>query len=142
VIYAMQIGGLSLNVYSQIGIILLIGLIAKNGILIVEFANQLRDEGREVRDAVIEASVLRLRPIIMTAVSTVFGALPLVLASGAGAESRIAIGSVIMAGLTLSVVMMLFVTPVLYDLMARFTRPRGHIERALERELEVRVPAE
>jgi multidrug efflux pump len=141
-IYAMQIGGLSLNVYSQIGIILLIGLIAKNGILIVEFANQLRDEGREVRDAVIEASVLRLRPIIMTAVSTVFGALPLVLASGAGAESRIAIGSVIMAGLTLSVVMMLFVTPVLYDLMARFTRPRGHIERALERELEVRVPAE
>jgi multidrug efflux pump len=141
-IYAMQIGGLSLNVYSQIGIILLIGLIAKNGILIVEFANQLRDEGREVRDAVIEASVLRLRPIVMTAVSTVFGALPLVLASGAGAESRIAIGSVIMAGLTLSVVMMLFVTPVLYDLMARFTRPRGHIERALERELEVRVPAE
>ncbi|MDT8343603.1 MAG: efflux RND transporter permease subunit [Thermohalobaculum sp.] len=134
-VYAMALGGLSLNVYSQIGVILLIGLIAKNGILIVEFANQLRDQGRGVRDAVIEASVLRLRPIVMTAVSTVLGALPLVLASGAGAESRIAIGSVIIAGLTLSTLLMLFVTPVLYDLMARFTVPRGAVEKALEREL-------
>jgi multidrug efflux pump len=134
-IYAMALGGLSLNVYSQIGIILLIGLIAKNGILIVEFANQLRDEGRAVREAVIEASVLRLRPIMMTAVSTVLGALPLVLATGAGAESRIAVGTVIIAGLSLATALMLFVTPVLYDLLARFTRPRGAIEAALEREI-------
>lgn len=134
-IYAMVVGGLSLNVYSQIGIILLIGLISKNGILIVEFANQLRDEGREVRDAVIEASVLRLRPIMMTAISTVLGALPLVLASGAGAESRIAVGTVIIAGLSLATLLMLFVTPILYDLLARFTQPRGAVEKALEAEL-------
>lgn len=135
-IYAMALGGLSLNVYSQIGIILLIGLISKNGILIVEFANQLRDEGRSVREAVIEASVLRLRPILMTAISTILGALPLVLATGAGAESRIAVGTVIISGLGMATLLMLFVTPVLYDLMARRTRPRGAIERALESELE------
>jgi multidrug efflux pump len=134
-IYAMAMGGLSLNVYSQIGIILLIGLIAKNGILIVEFANQLRDEGHSVREAVIEASVLRLRPILMTAISTVLGALPLVLASGAGGESRIAVGTVIIAGLSLATLLMLFVIPVLYDLLARFTRPRGALERALEDEI-------
>jgi multidrug efflux pump len=141
-IYAMAISGLSLNVYSQIGVILLIGLVAKNGILIVEFANQLRDAGRTVREAVIEASVVRLRPIVMTVVSTVLGALPLVLASGAGAESRVAIGSVIIAGLALSTVLMLFVTPVLYDLMARLTMPRGAVERALERELGGRIAGE
>ena len=134
-IYAMALGGLSLNVYSQIGIILLIGLVAKNGILIVEFANQLRDEGKPIREAVITSATLRLRPILMTVLSTVLGALPLVLATGAGAESRNAIGTVIIAGLTLSAILMLVVTPVLYDLLARFTRPRGAIERALEREL-------
>ncbi|PKP85635.1 MAG: multidrug transporter AcrB [Alphaproteobacteria bacterium HGW-Alphaproteobacteria-2] len=131
-IYAMVLGGLSLNVYSQIGIILLIGLVAKNGILIVEFANQLRDEGYAVREAVLEAAVLRLRPIVMTVVSTILGALPLILASGAGAESRIAIGTVIIAGLGFSSLLMLFVTPVLYDLLARFTAPRGAVERRLE----------
>ncbi|NHQ74733.1 efflux RND transporter permease subunit [Roseovarius gahaiensis] len=134
-IYAMALGGLSLNVYSQIGIILLIGLVAKNGILIVEFANQLRDEGLEVRDAVLQAAVLRLRPIMMTVISTVLGALPLVLATGAGAESRNAIGTVIIAGLSLATVLMLVVTPVLYNLLARFTRPRGAVEKALEAEL-------
>ena len=134
-IYAMTLGGLSVNIYSQIGIILLIGLIAKNGILIVEFANQLRDEGMAIREAVIEASVVRLRPIVMTVVSTILGALPLVLATGAGAESRIAIGSVIIAGLALSSALMLLVTPVLYNWFARITRPRGQLERELEREL-------
>jgi len=134
-IYAMALGGLSINVYSQIGIILLIGLVAKNGILIVEFANQLRDEGLEVRDAVLQAAVLRLRPIIMTVISTVLGALPLVLATGAGAESRNAIGTVIIAGLSLASVLMLLVTPILYDLLARFTRPRGAVQQALEAEL-------
>ena len=135
-VYAMALGGLSLNVYSQIGIILLIGLVAKNGILIVEFANQLRDQGKSVREAVIMAAALRLRPIMMTVLSTILGALPLVLATGAGAESRNAIGTVIIAGLALSALLMLVVTPVIYDLLARFTRPRGHIERALERELD------
>lgn len=134
-IYAMAAAGLSLNVYSQIGIILLIGLVAKNGILIVEFANQLRDEGKSVREAVILSSVLRLRPIMMTVLSTILGALPLVMASGAGAESRYAIGTVIIAGLAMSVALMLVVTPVLYDLLARFTKPRGAVEKALEREL-------
>jgi multidrug efflux pump len=134
-IYAMAVAGLSLNVYSQIGIILLIGLMAKNGILIVEFANQLRDEGMSVRDAVIEASVLRFRPIVMTVISTILGAVPLVLASGAGAESRIAIGSVIVGGLGLALVLTLFLTPVLYNLLAGFSKPRSAIERALEAEL-------
>lgn len=134
-VYALWFGGLSLNVYSQIGIILLIGLMAKNGILIVEFANQLRDEGYSVRDAVLEAAVLRLRPIVMTVIATILGAVPLVLATGAGAESRSAIGIVIIGGLGFATVLTLFLTPVLYDLLARFTRPRGAIERALEAEL-------
>ena len=88
--------------------VLLIGLMAKNGILIVEFANQLRDEGLDVHEAVIQSSVLRVRPILMTVISTILGAVPLVLASGAGAESRIAIGSVIVGGLGLSLVLTLF----------------------------------
>ncbi|NND50051.1 MAG: efflux RND transporter permease subunit, partial [Rhizobiales bacterium] len=134
-IYALSWSGISLNIYSQIGIILLIGLMAKNGILIVEFANQLRDQGRSVREAVIEASVLRVRPIVMTVVSTMLGAVPLVLASGAGAEARIAIGTVVIGGLGLASVLTLFLTPVLYDLMAGMTRPRGAIEKALEAEL-------
>lgn len=143
-IYALYFAGLSLNVYSQIGIVLLIGLMAKNGILIVEFANQLRDEGKDVRDAVIEASVLRFRPILMTVISTVLGAVPLVLATGAGAESRIAIGSVIVGGLGLALVLTLFLTPVLYNLLAGFTKPRSAVERALEAELSdrPRQPAE
>ena len=134
-IYALTLAGLSLNVYSQIGIILLIGLMAKNGILIVEFANQLRDRGLSVREAVVEASVLRFRPIVMTVISTILGAVPLVLASGAGAESRIAIGSVIVGGLGLALVLTLFLTPVLYDLLAGFSKPRSAIEKALEAEL-------
>jgi multidrug efflux pump len=135
-IYSLGAAGLSLNIYSQIGIILLIGLMAKNGILIVEFANQLRDAGHSVREAVIEATVLRLRPIVMTVVSTILGAVPLVLASGAGAESRIAIGTVIIGGLALSSALTLFVTPVLYDLLAGLTRPRAAIEQAMRRQLD------
>jgi multidrug efflux pump len=134
-VYALWFSGISINIYSQIGIILLIGLMAKNGILIVEFANQLRDEGKGVREAVIEASVLRLRPIVMTVISTVLGAVPLVIATGAGAESRIGIGTVIIGGLGGALLLTLFLTPVLYDLMARMTRPRGAIEKALENEL-------
>ena len=134
-IYSLAMGGMSLNIYSQIGIILLIGLMAKNGILIVEFANQLRDQGRSVREAVIEASVIRFRPIVMTIISTCLGAVPLVIATGAGAEARNAIGTVVIGGLGLAALMTLFLTPVLYDLLAGFTRPRGAIEVALEKEL-------
>jgi multidrug efflux pump len=134
-VFSLAAAGLSLNIYSQIGIILLVGLMAKNGILIVEFANQLRDEGKDVTQAVIDSTVLRLRPIVMTVVSTVLGAMPLVLASGAGAESRIAIGTVIVGGLLLSGILTLFLTPVLYSLLARFTEPRSAIERRLNTEL-------
>lgn len=134
-IYSLYLTGVSLNIYSQIGIILLVGLMAKNGILIVEFANQLRDQGASVRDAVIEASVLRFRPIVMTVISTILGAIPLVIAEGAGAESRIAIGWVIVGGLSAALVLTLFLTPVLYDLLAGLSKPRSHVERLLEREL-------
>jgi len=129
---ALFFTGITLNVYSQIGMILLIGLMAKNGILVVEFANQLRDRGLSVRDAIVEGAVLRFRPILMTAVSTVFGALPLVLSTGAGAESRSAIGIVIIGGLGFATLLTLFLTPVLYDLFARFTRSVNAVSRDLE----------
>jgi len=134
-VYSLWFSGLSLNIYSQIGIILLIGLMAKNGILIVEFANQLRDQGYDVRDAVIEASVIRLRPILMTTISTILGAVPLVLAFGAGAESRQAIGTVIIGGLLFAGLLTLFLIPVLYNLLAPYTRPRGYVEKRLAQEL-------
>ena len=108
--------GEAINIYSQVGMVMLIGLMAKNGILIVEFANQLRAEGRSVREAVTEASVVRLRPILMTVLSTVLGAVPLVLSTGAGAESRFAIGLVIIGGYLIASILTLFLTPILYDL--------------------------
>jgi multidrug efflux pump len=141
-IYALWFTGLTLNLYSQIGVILLVGLMAKNGILIVEFANQLRDEGASVRDAVLEASTIRLRPILMTVISTILGAVPLVLASGAGAESRIAIGTVIIGGLGFASILTLFLIPVLYNLMAGWSRPRRAIEQRFEAELGRLQPGE
>lgn len=122
----------SLNIYSQIGMVMLLGLMAKNGILVVEFANQLRDQGKSVREAIIEGSVLRLRPILMTTISTVFGVLPLVLTSGAGAESRTAIGVVILGGLLFATILTLFIIPVLYNLLASFARPAKAIEQKLQ----------
>jgi multidrug efflux pump len=109
----------SLNVYSQIGLITLVGLITKNGILIVEFANQLQDEGKALMHAIHEAAMLRLRPILMTTLATVFGALPLAFSTGAGAESRQQIGWVIVGGLTFGTVLTLFVIPAIYSYMAR-----------------------
>ncbi len=128
---AMALTGLTLNVYSQIAIIMLVGLQAKNAILIVEFANQLRDKGREVRAAVLEAAVTRLRPILMTTIATAFGALPLALATGAGAEARGTLGIVIIGGIGFATLLSLFVVPVLYNLLARFARPTGYIAKRL-----------
>jgi multidrug efflux pump len=128
---ALAVQGLTLNIFSQIGMILLIGLMAKNGILVVEFANQLRDEGMKVRDAILEASVVRLRPILMTSIATILGAVPLATASGAGAESREALGVVIVGGMGLSTLVTLYAIPALYLLLAPLTKPIGAIGRAL-----------
>jgi multidrug efflux pump len=116
---ALQWSGGTLNVYSQIGLITLVGLITKHGILIVEFSNQLRQQGRSVHDAVVEAAALRLRPILMTTGAMVLGALPLALASGAGAESRQQIGWVIVGGMSLGTLLTIFVVPTMYTLFAR-----------------------
>ena len=116
---ALQLTGGTLNVYSQIGLITLVGLITKHGILIVEFANQLRQQGRSTAEAVIEGSSLRLRPILMTTGAMVLGALPLALASGAGAESRQQIGWVIVGGMSLGTLLTIFVVPTVYTLFAR-----------------------
>ena len=139
---AMLLTGLTNNVYTQIGMIMLIGLVAKNGILIVEFANQLRDAGQDTLSAVTDAAVIRLRPILMTTIATAFGALPLALSTGAGAESRNALGIVIISGVSFATLLSLFVVPVLYLLLARFTRPTGYIARRLDAlETEHREPA-
>tara|TARA_R110002073_G_scaffold84612_8_gene201981 strand:- start:89678 stop:92773 length:3096 start_codon:yes stop_codon:yes gene_type:complete len=134
---AIWLTGDSLNIYSQIGMIMLVGLMAKNGILIVEFANQLRDQGADVLSAVREGAVVRFRPVLMTGISTIFGALPLVLASGAGAESRLTIGIVILGGLTFATVLTLFIIPILYRWLAPFTQPAGAIDKALNDQLGV-----
>jgi len=125
------IGG-SINVYSQIGIVMLIGLAAKNGILIVEFANQLRDRGEEFVEAIVRASVTRLRPVLMTSLCTVFGALPLVLATGAGAESRRAIGAVVFYGVNFSMLLTLVVVPAVYVLIAKNSHSPEYVSRMIE----------
>jgi multidrug efflux pump len=125
--------GMSINVFSQIAAIMLVGLAAKNGILIVEFANQLRDRGVEYREAVIEAAAIRLRPVLMTSFCTAFGALPLLLATGAGAESRQAIGVVVFYGVVISVFLTLGVVPAVYAVAARNTKSPQTIARVLER---------
>jgi multidrug efflux pump len=131
----LWITGQSLNIYSQIGLIMLVGLAAKNGILIVEFANQLRDQGLAFREALLEASDVRLRPIVMTGITTAAGSLPLLLSSGAGAETRAVIGIVILAGALAATLFTLFVVPVAYDLLARRTGSPGDVRRRLEEEM-------
>ena len=131
-LFGLVMAGSSLNIYSQIGLIILIGVAAKNGILIVEFANQLRDQGRSIHEAIIESSTLRLRPIIMTSIATAFGALPLVLWQGAGAGSRQTIGVVIFSGAMFATLLTLFVVPVIYGALARFTKSPEYTARAIE----------
>lgn len=132
--------GNSLNIYSQIGLILLIGLMAKNGILLVEFANQLRAGGMGVKEAAREAAKLRLRPIMMTAISTILGAIPLMLATGAGAEGRRAIGLVIVGGMSFATALTLFLIPSLYALLSTLTAPTGALERQLNHQLQPPTP--
>nr|WP_300309108.1 efflux RND transporter permease subunit [Halomonas sp.] len=128
--------GQTLNIYSQVGLVMLVGLAAKNGILIVEFANQLRDEGVAFRDALIRSALTRLRPIVMTSVTTIAGSIPLILSSGAGAETRMVIGTVIFTGVAAATFFTLFVVPVAYDLLARHTGSPGDVARKLEKEME------
>ncbi len=127
----LWVAGSTLNLFSQIGIVMLVGLAAKNGILIVEFANQLRDEGREVREAIIESCAVRLRPILMTSIATIMGAVPLVVAGGPGSASRFTIGIVVIFGVAFSTLLSLFVVPAFYRLLAPYTRSPEAVKYAL-----------
>ncbi|WP_426235673.1 efflux RND transporter permease subunit [Pararhizobium sp. DWP1-1-3] len=135
-VFAMLLTGNTLNIYSQIGLVLLVGIMAKNGILIVEFANQLRDRGEDLRSAIENAANIRLRPVMMTMIATIVGAVPLVLASGAGAEARVALGWVLVGGLGLATIVTLYLTPVAYLVIARFTKPQVDEERRLQNEMQ------
>jgi multidrug efflux pump len=135
----LYLNGMSLNIYSQIGLVMLIGLAAKNGILIVEFTNQLRDAGMEFKEALCTASTQRLRPIVMTGFTTVFSALPLVLAVGPGSESRAVIGMVIFAGVLFSTFLTLFVIPTMYHVLARNTSSPEALSQQVD-EFESQIP--
>ncbi|HTU11579.1 MAG TPA: efflux RND transporter permease subunit [Allosphingosinicella sp.] len=136
----IAIMGQTMNLYSQVGLVMLVGLAAKNGILIVEFANQLRDAGRDIDTAVREAARRRLRPILMTSIATVAGAVPLMLASGAGAAARQAIGVVIVYGVSIATLITLFLIPLLYSRLARFTGSPLAVTRKLEGQLSGPAP--
>jgi multidrug efflux pump len=131
-LFGLLIFDSSINTYSQIGLIILIGIAAKNGILIVEFANQLRDEGLSVREAVIESASLRLRPIIMTSISAAAGAIPLIVWGGAGGEARKTIGVTIFFGAIFATLVTLFIVPVFYNVLARFTKSPLATARRIE----------
>ncbi|MFC3550879.1 efflux RND transporter permease subunit [Lysobacter cavernae] len=135
----LALTGGTLNLFSQIGIVMLVGLAAKNGILIVEFANQLRDEGRSIHQAIVESSAVRLRPILMTSIATVVGALPLVLAGGPGSASRATIGIVVIFGVSFSTLLSLFIVPAFYVLLAKYTRSPEAVGQELEK-LEAETP--
>ena len=122
-VLGLWLTGKTFNLFSTIGIVMLVGLAAKNGILIVEFANQRRDAGLAVRDAILEASATRLRPILMTSIATVVGALPLVFDGGPGSGSRSAIGVVVVFGVAISTFFTLFIIPTVYRWSARYTTP-------------------
>ena len=127
--------GSSINVYSQIALIILIGLATKNGILIVEFANQLRAEGKNIKTAVMESASIRLRPILMTSSSTIFGVLPLIISSGPGEASRLTVGITIFAGMFFSTFFTLYVIPVIYLIIGKNTKSINYIEEKLNKEL-------
>ena len=139
---ALSFSGGTLNIYSQVGLVTLIGLITKHGILIVEFANQIRRRGKSTREALIESAMLRLRPILMTTGAMVLGALPLATASGAGAESRQDIGWVIVGGLLVGTLFTLFVIPVVYTYLARGSHRIVEIDDMLDTAEDLRPAAE
>jgi multidrug efflux pump len=139
-VIGLAIMGQTMNLYSQVGLVMLVGLAAKNGILIVEFANQLRDSGRDIDTAVREAARRRLRPILMTSIATAAGAVPLMLAGGAGAAARVAIGVVIVFGVSIATLITLFLIPLLYSRMARFTGSPLAVTRKLEGQLSGPAP--
>lgn len=131
-LFGLWAAGMTLNIYSQIGIIMLVGIAAKNGVLIVEFINQLRDQGLEFSDAVMEAARIRFRPVIMTAFATIMGVVPLILAVGPGSVSQNTLGVVIFSGLSVSTLLTLYVVPALYHLFARRTGSPGEVAAKLE----------
>jgi multidrug efflux pump len=128
----LSLTGKTLNIYSQIGVIMLIGISAKNGVLIVEFINQLRDEGIEFTKAIIDGARIRFRPVVMTTVSTVMGSIPLMLATGPGSESRSTLGIVMFWGVSIASVFTLFVVPVFYNLFARSTSTPDMVSKKIE----------
>ncbi|MGH8062161.1 MAG: efflux RND transporter permease subunit [Pseudoxanthomonas sp.] len=136
----LWVSGGTMNLFSQIGIVMLVGLAAKNGILIVEFANQLRDEGRSIPQAIMESASVRLRPILMTSIATIMGAIPLVLAGGPGSASRATIGVVVIFGVSFSTLLSLFVVPAFYLLLAPFTQSPETVAHKLQ-ELEETTPS-
>ncbi|BAJ01142.1 multidrug efflux RND transporter permease subunit [Shewanella violacea] len=135
----LYLTGQGLNIYSQIGMIMLIGMVTKNGILIVEFANQLRDKGLEIEQAIIDASARRLRPILMTAFTTLVGAVPLIMSTGAGSESRIAVGTVVFFGMAFATFVTLLVIPAMYRLISAKTTSPGFVEAQLEQAIKAQA---
>ncbi|MET0351753.1 MAG: efflux RND transporter permease subunit, partial [Rhizobacter sp.] len=129
---ALWLSGGTLNIYSQVGLVTLVGLITKHGILIVEFANQMRQQGLDTLEAVVQGASLRLRPILMTTGAMVLGALPLALATGAGAESRQQIGWVIVGGMSVGTLLTIFVVPTMYMLLARKKVPGEIAEPSMD----------
>ncbi|BFM12442.1 efflux RND transporter permease subunit [Simiduia litorea] len=138
-LFGLWTTGNSLNIYSQIALLMLIGLAAKNGILIVEFANQLRETGKDIQVAIMEASAVRLRPIVMTSITTMAGALPLIFSFGAGAETRIMIGVTLFYGVLAATVFTLFIIPVAYSVFAKFAGTPGYVAKQLDSELDQNV---
>ncbi|MGL4931067.1 MAG: efflux RND transporter permease subunit [Plesiomonas sp.] len=135
-LFGLWVTGMSLNIYSQLGLIMLVGLVTKNGILLVEFTNQLRDNGYRFADAILEAAEKRFRPIMMTALTAIIGGIPLIVASGAGAEGRQAIGIVVVFGMSIALVLTLYIVPAMYALLARNTDSPDAAGHALDQALQ------
>jgi HAE1 family hydrophobic/amphiphilic exporter-1/multidrug efflux pump len=133
-LFSLWLFGQTWNIFSQIGTIMLIGLVTKNGILIVEFANQLREQGKDKMEAILEAAEARLRPILMTSMAIALGALPIALALGAAAKSRIGMGVVIVGGTIFSLILTLFVIPAIYSFWSRDRKHNADLEKALREE--------
>jgi multidrug efflux pump len=131
-LFGLWVTDMTLNIYSQIGIIMLVGIASKNGVLIVEFINQMRDEGMAFRDAIVEGARIRFRPVVMTAFSTIMGSIPLILATGPGAASRTHLGVVIFSGVSIATFFTLFIVPAFYDLLARKTGSPNAVAQRLQ----------